>query len=112
MVSLRMRLVIRTLRKNKEKSKEESVADYRKGMDSIAEMLPPLPDDIIVKPERVGHVDVEWISHRESETDSVIIYLHGGGYVSGNLALSRYFIVQFVQRIKIPFLLIDYGLAP
>ncbi|MFW9848316.1 MAG: alpha/beta hydrolase [Candidatus Thorarchaeota archaeon] len=112
MVSLRMRLVIRTLRKNKEKPKEQSVTAYREGMDGIADMLPPLPDDIVVKPERVGHVGVEWISHRESETDSVIFYIHGGGYVSGNLAISRYFIAQFIQRTKIPFLIVDYGLSP
>jgi len=107
-----MRLVIRTLRKNKEKPKEQSVTAYRDGMDTVAEMLPPLPEGITVKPERVGNVGVEWISHRDSESDSVIFYIHGGGYVSGNLALSRYFIAQFIQRMKIPFLIVDYGLAP
>lgn len=112
MVSLRMRLLIRTLRKNKEKPKELSVAAYRRGMDSFAEILPSLPEDITVTPENIGNVGVEWISHQESVTDSVILYLHGGGYVSGNLTLSRFFIAQFIQRIRIPFLLVDYGIAP
>ena len=107
-----MRLVIKTLRKNKEKPKEHSVVAYRQNMDKIAESLPDFPPEIYSTPEQAGQVPVEWITHKDVVSDSVVLYLHGGGYISGNLAISKYFITQFIQRIKIPFLYVDYSLAP
>ena len=107
-----MRLVIRTLRKNKEKPKEHSVTAYRHNMDSFAESLPGFPPEVYSTPDQAGQVPVEWITHKDAVSDSVILYLHGGGYITGNLAISKYFITQFVQRIKIPFLYVDYSLAP
>ncbi len=112
MVSLRMRLVIGQLRKNKDKPKELSVTAYRQGMDSLASSIPIIPESIEVTPDHAGSIPLEWISHKDTHHDSVVFYLHGGGYIAGQLELSRFFVSQFVMKTKIPFLLIDYKLAP
>jgi len=112
MVSLRMRLVMKVLQKNKEKPREHDVSAYREGLISIARTQPNFPSEVDITPEQVGRIPAEWITSKDSTSDSVVLYLHGGGFVGGSPSVSRYFVTQFVKRTKVPFLLIDYALAP
>ena len=112
MVSLRMKLVIKALRKNKEKPKEQSVEAYRQGLESVIDSLPELAPEIERKTEQIGQVPGIWLQIKEACEDAVVLYFHGGGYIAGSASISEFFAAQFAQRVKIPFLLFDYGLAP
>ena len=70
MVSLRMRLVIKALRKNKEKTKEQSVEAYRQGLESVIESLPKLSEEIESKRVQIGHVPALWLQHRDAIDDA------------------------------------------
>ena len=112
MVSLRMRLVMRTLRKNKARPREISVAAYRQGLENVLESLPNVATGVSFKSEQIEHVPAEWIKNPDAEDDAVVLYFHGGGFIAGSVDISRFFAAQFAQRIKTPFLLFEYGLAP
>lgn len=112
MVSLRMRLVIKALQKNKAKPKEQTVEAYRQGLEGVVETLPKLSSAIERKPEQIGQISALWLQHKHAIDDAVVLYFHGGGYVAGSAAISEFFAAQFAMRSKVPFLIFDYGLAP
>ncbi len=107
-----MRLVIKALRKNKEKPKEKTVEAYRQGLEGAIESLPEPSEEIESRPEQIGHVPVLWLQHKHAIDNAVVLYFHGGGYIAGSASISEFFAAQFAQRVKTPFLLFDYGLAP
>lgn len=112
MVSLRMRLVIKALRKNKANQREQSVTAYRQGLEGAIVALPDISSELTIAPEQIEHVSAEWIRLKDSVEDSVVLYFHGGGYIAGSASISKFFAAQFAERIKSPLLLFDYGLAP
>ena len=112
MVSLRMRLVMRTLRKNKARPRKISVTSYRQGLENVLESLPNIATGVTFTPEHIENIPSEWIKNRDSEDDAVVLYFHGGGFIAGSVDISRFFAAQFAQRINTPLLLFEYGLAP
>jgi monoterpene epsilon-lactone hydrolase len=112
MVSFRMRLLKKVLLRNKGRPRELSVPSYREGLISFAKTQSNLPTDVHLTSEQVNQIPAEWIIPDSSTSDSVVLYLHGGGFVGGSPVVSRFFVAQFVKRTKIPFLIIDYALAP
>ena len=55
----------------------------------------------------------EWISIRgHPESDRVIYYLHGGGYISGSAKTNRPIAVPLARALKRPVFSLDYRLAP
>jgi len=54
----------------------------------------------------------EWIEARHARTDRVILYLHGGGYVSGSPRTHRALVGHLSRHTKAPILALDYRLAP
>jgi monoterpene epsilon-lactone hydrolase len=55
----------------------------------------------------------EWITPPEvSEKNSVVYYLHGGGYISGSAKTNRPITVPLARRLKRRVFALDYRLAP
>ena len=84
---------------------------YRQGLESVIDSLPELAPEIERKTEQIGQVPGIWLQIKEACEDAVVLYFHGGGYIAGSASISEFFAAQFAQRVKIPFLLFDYGLA-
>jgi acetyl esterase/lipase len=47
-----------------------------------------------------------------SSSNRCVLYLHGGGYIAGSVASYRGWVSHFAQLTKLPFVAIDYRLAP
>ncbi|MGE0415686.1 MAG: alpha/beta hydrolase, partial [Acetobacteraceae bacterium] len=51
-----------------------------------------LPSDVTVTPVSANGVKAEWTATPGAAQDAVILYVHGGGYVSGSLDSHRHWV--------------------
>ena len=54
----------------------------------------------------------EWVAGRQARRDHVILYLHGGGYVSGSPRTHRALMGNLSRHARANILALDYRLAP
>ena len=67
---------------------------------------------VAIQPITILGLQAEWLIAPDSLAQSVILYLHGGGYVSGSLDSHRGAATLLAYESRIPVLLLDYRLAP
>lgn len=84
---------------------------YRKGMDLFTWFLRK-PRGVKYEPEMVGHMDAMWIRPNNIDNDSVILYLHGGGYAMGSIKSHKKMAGRIARACKTQCLIIEYRLAP
>lgn len=65
-----------------------------------------------VQPVDIAGVMAEWITCPNSNTDRVILYLHGGGFIMGSLPAYRRLASDLAEVAGASVLLLDYRLAP
>lgn len=93
-------------------SKYESILKFREEVEAGAERFGKLPEDIQLTPVKIGDLHAEWLMPPEASKDQVILYFHGGGYVTGTCKSHRGITAKFVKGTGIGALLIEYRLAP
>ncbi len=111
-------------------------AEYQKLLDSLAQNLGP-PGDLPLPPEDVavarqgfedmafplspefsatsvdaGRVAAEWVSAPNANPGRRLLYLHGGGYVTGSINTHRELAGRLSQASGCVILVIDYRMAP
>ena len=106
-----MENVISLLKGFQESAKDITVAKIREGMDQLGKMG-KLPKDVKCKPTIAGSVPAEWITTPNSESQKVVLYLHGGGYVAGSIASYRDLVARISRVSKARILILEYRLAP
>jgi monoterpene epsilon-lactone hydrolase len=74
--------------------------------------IPVPPAGTVVSTIHAGGVPGELISTPASRPDRHVLYLHGGGYVTGLPALYRHFTWRIATATRARVLAIDYRLAP
>lgn len=87
------------------------LAERRRRLDALGGSY-PLPGDIRVEPTRAKDVPAEWTEAPGAEPSRVLLYLHGGGYVSGSLASHRPMVAEAGRQAGMRTLALDYRLAP
>jgi monoterpene epsilon-lactone hydrolase len=90
---------------------EFSIEEQRTVLEAGFTQFPLAPD---VKCETVdaGGVPAEFVVTPESDKERVVYYLHGGGYILGNINSHREMVSRLARAAKARVLLIDYRLAP
>ncbi len=71
-----------------------------------------MPAGVQVWPAGIEAFPAEWLAPSGEVKDGVILYTHGGGYVSGSCSDHRRFVAQFVQGTGMRALSFEYRLAP
>ncbi|CAO4195191.1 alpha/beta hydrolase [Methylorubrum extorquens] len=71
-----------------------------------------LPPDVRVEPIDAHGVPAEWTSTPAANGECVILFLHGGGYVSGSLKSHRHMVAQAGREALARTLALGYRLAP
>jgi monoterpene epsilon-lactone hydrolase len=71
-----------------------------------------LPPDVRVEPIDAHGVPAEWTSTPAANGERVILFLHGGGYVSGSLKSHRHMVAQAGREALASTLALGYRLAP
>jgi monoterpene epsilon-lactone hydrolase len=59
-----------------------------------------------------GGVGAEWSTTPEADAARAVLYLHGGGYISGSIVSHRYVAVEIGRAARARTLALDYRLAP
>jgi len=88
-----------------------SLQEERKEWENYALSL-PLAEGIELREEIIDGVPCLWVYGEQSRQDQVIVYVHGGGLVTGSPRTHREFASRLVKETQVSVLLVDYRLAP
>jgi epsilon-lactone hydrolase len=87
------------------------LAERRQRLDALGGQF-PVAADIMIEPINACGVPAEWTATSGADHSRVLVFLHGGGYVSGSIASHRHMIAEAGRRAGIRTLALDYRLAP
>ncbi|WAL49317.1 alpha/beta hydrolase [Rhodococcus pyridinivorans] len=78
--------------------------------------VPPSPDvnttDFVAVSKDGTAVPLRWYTRGADSPSSAIVYVHGGGMICGSVDLFDPLLRRYVQLSGVPFLAVDYRLAP
>ncbi len=89
-----------------------SIPAFREQCEKLAKRMPSISDNITVKQQTIEGMKSEWLIPYKANPDKVILYIHGGGYVSGSCNDHRGFISKFASNTGVTNLIFEYQLAP
>jgi epsilon-lactone hydrolase len=114
MVSLRgeiVRLGARWLLKRRARP-EHSLAEGRRRLERLGRWVPDPPAGTRRETLDAGGVGAELVTVPASRPDRHLLYLHGGGFVSGSPPLFRHVTWRLAAAARARLLAVDYRLAP
>lgn len=88
-----------------------SVSDFREGIDKVTSKM-KLPKDILSEKFRINSIEAEWIIPKDFQKNKVLLYIHGGGFISGSTQTHRMHVAKFARESQIKSLVFNYRLAP
>ncbi len=92
--------------------KELSIPESRVRSEKMAKLVGKVPLHVKVDALQIGDIYTEWIAQPDADEQHVILYFHGGGYVSGSVAIHKLLCVELAQATGVRILLPEYRLAP
>lgn len=120
MPSLKSRAFVLMLRANQWRTRrkngsggELTIEHFRKQVTAGARAFGRVSEQVTIEPVQIGEMHAEWmLPAGATHKDRVILYFHGGGYVSGDCESHRVHVAKFVLGSGLPALLFGYRLAP
>lgn len=121
MTSIRSKIIIGLIRNRhlfKFKLRREtvdqsfSVEEFRTDVDKASDSMNKRIRGFDITDVDIDGIHGEWIDMDGSPHDKVIMYIHGGGFISGSCHTHKAHVVKFVKESGIKALLFDYRLAP
>lgn len=102
----------RSLVRKEVKDRDKSIAELRAG--SLATSIPTMlrPRDVAMEKAVIEGVPTEWLVPKGGGNGTVILHLHGGGFVSGSAAGHRMLTSLLAKRCGSRVLAPNYRLAP
>ncbi len=89
-----------------------SISGFRETCEKGASKYAKIPAGITVTPDEIAGLKSEWLVPEFSNQKKLILYVHGGGYVSGSCNDHRGFVSKFAQNTGYTNLVFEYRLAP
>ena len=89
-----------------------SIPAFRERCEKGAKRFGKLPEGITTEQQPIEGIISEWLIPQGAPSDKVILYFHGGGYVSGSCNDHRGIISKFASCCGITNLMFEYRLAP
>lgn len=90
----------------------EDVGELRARFAGAASHFAPLPAGIAVEPGQAGPVRGEWLKPESADRNRLILYMHGGGYISGSPESYRPLIARLCRTAQARAFVPSYRLAP
>ncbi|MBK5194439.1 MAG: alpha/beta hydrolase [Proteiniphilum sp.] len=88
-----------------------SVEKFRESVDKSSIKV-KLPKSISTQKISIGEINAEWIIPQHPKKDKILLYIHGGGFISGSTITHRMHVAKFAERCQLKSLVFDYRLAP
>ncbi len=120
MQSIRSRIVIWLLRNRhllKLKLKPEvvdesfSVERFREDVDRATAKM-KMPKGVTAEPTEIAGINAEWIVPEGAIDKRILVYVHGGEFISGSCTTHRMHVAKFAKQTRMRSLVFDYRLAP
>ena len=89
-----------------------SIPRFRETCEKLAGLFGKVPEGIAVTPVTASGLPAEWIRPAVASPDKVILFVHGGAFVSGSCADHRMHVAKVVKGSGVGALLFEYRLAP
>ena len=89
----------------------DGLTERRQRLDALSEQY-SLPPGVRVEAADANGVKAEWTSTEEADPQSVVMYLHGGGYIAGSMKSHRHMVAQAGREAGSRTMSLDYRLAP
>jgi acetyl esterase/lipase len=89
-----------------------SVEAFRREVDQMSGKMQKMPPGIHLESTKINGMVAEWIFPEKAPTEKVILYIHGGGFISGSCFTHRGHVAKIVAEAQVKALLFDYRLAP
>ena len=89
-----------------------SIPAFRETCEKGAAKFGKIPDGITVTADKIEGIQSEWIIPEATDRNKLILYFHGGGYVSGSCSDHRSLVAKFAKQTGVTNLLFEYRLAP
>jgi epsilon-lactone hydrolase len=105
-----LRLGLRTFLKRRSRGFE--VEAWRRGMHRTAPLVPRPPSGTDITVVQAGELRMHRTTTAASRSERNVLYLHGGGYVSGGPAFYRHFAWRIANAMKARIWALEYRLAP
>jgi len=83
----------------------------------LASLAPPVADEVhiqslLITVDDGAEIGARWYTRGDQRPGSAVVYAHGGGMIAGNLDVYDAVIAEYVAATEVPFLSVDYRLAP
>jgi len=91
---------------------ESSIEEMRADIHRSAQKMAKLPECVIFHQTDFKPFYAEWVIPEGCPEDHMILYFHGGGFVSGNAEDHRNLVANFTKFLSTKSLVFDYSLAP
>jgi monoterpene epsilon-lactone hydrolase len=96
----------------KNKSAEtHSLAEVRRNIDRLS-TVSKLPSGVNYKTEYCSEIYCEWAIPKNISNQGVVLYFHGGAFVSGSIKTHRALVGRIARASKTKCLSVEYRLAP
>ena len=90
-----------------------SLATARRGQDKIGDLMVSFHKNYVdTENISVGGINCAMLIPKDEVSNGVILYLHGGGYTSGNLSYAKGFGSMLASKCGIRVFCVEYRLAP
>ncbi len=93
------------------KPRPVGLSERRERLDSIGSVH-PIASDISLEAGHAGAVPIEWSLAPGSDPSRVLLYFHGGGYISGSIVSHRGMVVEAGRAAGVRTLAVGYRLVP
>jgi acetyl esterase/lipase len=88
-----------------------ALSERRRRLDMLGEQS-ALPADVRIEAVKANGVAAEWTATPDADMNRVILYLHGGAYISGSIASHRAMVAEAGRQAGARTLALGYRLAP
>jgi epsilon-lactone hydrolase len=89
-----------------------SIEGFRELCEKGANRFGKIPKGIAIKEQVIEGIKSEWLIPDGANPEKLILYVHGGGYVSGSCNDHRAIVSKFAMNVGFTFLVYEYRLAP
>ncbi len=89
-----------------------SIDKFREQCENGANKMMKIPDSVSIKEDVIAGIKSEWLKPKDAPDNKIILYVHGGGYVSGSCNDHRSFVSKFAYACNLNTLQYEYRLAP
>jgi monoterpene epsilon-lactone hydrolase len=91
---------------------ETDSEELRRQFDYLSDRFGAIPPDVSFEAGQVGPIKGEWVRIDTASPNRLILYFHGGGYVSGSPETHRPLIARLCQAAGATAFSVNYRLAP